>query len=88
MILQAANLQLSVLEDILVELRALNAKMGTAGEGRSSVEIEKHSKGENFKVKVYDQSPILPAEQQAVESFNRMSRRFGGRVANEIGQDE
>ena len=73
---------LGVLRDIRTQLEALNEKLATSGDSRSSAQIESNSNGHNLTVKVYAGSDIAEPVCAAVQAYGALYREVQAQSLN------
>ena len=72
---------LGVLDEILAELRQLNARLGTAA-SQSSVEIKTSTRGTDIAAKAYAGSDITEAGNAAVAEYSRVHKLLEEQLMN------
>jgi hypothetical protein len=80
------SLSAQLLVEILAEVKHLNARLGSAADRTSSVEIKTSTRGVDVTCKAYSGSDILGAESEAVRSYFRVLNDIQDRL-NGVGHD-
>jgi hypothetical protein len=75
-----------LLEETLAEVKHLNARLGSAADRTSSVEVKTSTRGVDIACKAYSGSDILGAESEAVRSYFRVLNDIQDRL-NGDGHD-
>lgn len=68
------------LDEILVLLRSIDAKLASTASGASSVEVKTSTRGVDITTKAYAGSPITSAGDAAMDEFIRVGREVEKRL--------